>query len=149
MNYFLPPIIVGEFFASAPESWAMPLWGVEDLRKLSDGSGVITLNPAAPTAEGVAVASGRIVAVGGAQDGVAAALPRLALEVGVVEAALDRRVPGRAEQEQPDEAHVSAPLSSALLSPGGATLRRAARSAACAASCATRSTRSRSASSAA
>lgn len=41
MNYFLPPIVVGEFFTAAPESWAMPLWGVADLRKLSDGTGVI------------------------------------------------------------------------------------------------------------
>lgn len=41
-TFSLPPVTVGEFFAQAPESWAMPLWGVDDLRKLSDGTGVIT-----------------------------------------------------------------------------------------------------------
>ncbi len=42
MNYFLPPITLGPLYIRAPESWAMPLWHVDDLRKLSDGTGVIT-----------------------------------------------------------------------------------------------------------
>ena len=38
----LPIVTIGQFFAAAPESWAMPLWGVDGLRKLSDGTNVTT-----------------------------------------------------------------------------------------------------------
>lgn len=40
-RYSLPPVTVGPAFAAASQSWAFPTWKVDDLRKLSDGSGVI------------------------------------------------------------------------------------------------------------